>query len=203
MSQPMPAGWFSDPHGRAVQRYWNGASWTPYVIDSNGQQRVEGQTTPPPHSSPSASAGGNAIVIQNIVQPQPNPMLGNFPSTTNPQAKSMGVAVALTVLFGPFGLFYVSVLGGIVLSAITLLSAFFLGILTWPAAIIWAVIGVNQHNAALMLGMQSAQPIHAHPQHPGQQIAPPVSPQTSKTTSRPRIKLSPPGSRDGEPKDRA
>lgn len=196
MSQPTPAGWFSDPHGRAVQRYWNGASWTSYVIDSNGQQRVEEQTAPPPHSSPSASAGGHAIVIQNIVQPQPNPVLGNFTSTTNPQAKSMGVAVVLTVLFGPFGLFYVSILGGIILSAITLLSVFMLGILTWPAAIIWAVIGVNQHNAALMQGMQSAQPIHSNPQYPGQQIAAPVSPPTSKTSARPRIQLPPPSSRD-------
>lgn len=198
MSQPTPAGWFSDPHGRAVQRYWNGASWTPYVIDSNGQQRMEEQAAPPPQGSPSASAGGHAIVIQNIVQPQPSPVLGNFTSTINPQAKSMGVAVALTVLFGPFGLFYVSVLGGIILSAITLLSVFMLGIFTWPAAIIWAVIGVNQHNAALMQGMQSAQPIHANPHYPGQQIAAPVSPPTPKANSRPRIQLPPPSGRGQE-----
>lgn len=192
MNQTTAAGWFSDPYGRAVQRYWNGASWTPYVIDANGQQRVEEQSGQPSQNTPSASAGGHSIVIQNIVQQQSPPMVGGFVSGLHPQAKSMGVAVALTILFGPFGLFYVSILGGIILSAVTVLSVFVLGIVTWPAAIIWAVIGVNKHNAALLQGMQAAQPIHSTPQYQGQQIAPPVAPPSPKAASRPRINLPPP-----------
>ena len=39
----LDAGWYADPHGRAIQRYWNGVAWTSDVVDASGQQRVEGQ----------------------------------------------------------------------------------------------------------------------------------------------------------------
>lgn len=42
MSKPggTPAGWYPDPHGRAEQRWFDGASWTPHVI-RGGAQAVE------------------------------------------------------------------------------------------------------------------------------------------------------------------
>ncbi len=191
MSVSLPAGWYGDPLGRNIQRYWNGASWTPYVIDAYGQQKAEEPSLPLPQGLPTTSAGGHAIVIQNIVQPQPSPGFGAVVASTHPQTKSMAVAVVLTVLFGPLGLLYVSVLGGIILLVVTLLSAGILGIVTWPAAIIWAVIGVNKHNAALLQGMQSAQPIHSTPLNPGVQIPPPIAPPPPKSMTRPRIQLPP------------
>jgi hypothetical protein len=181
----MLAGWYSDPHGRAVQRYWNGASWTPYVIDSGGQQRTEQESPAAQPGAPSASADGHGIVIQNIVQQPPTPMVGNLVGSLNGPAKSTGLAVVLTVLFGPLGLFYASVVGGAVLTAITVVT---LGVgifLTWPAAIVWSIIAVNSHNRAIAASMQSFQPIYSNPQYPGQQIAPPLSSPMPPTMSYP------------------
>ena len=86
--------------------------------------------------------------------------------------KSVGIAILLTLLFGPIGLFYASVTGGIVLTfvvpacvgafwylgianhdydtvrvaaAITLLLFLFY----WLICIVWAVISVKQYNAEL------------------------------------------------------
>lgn len=65
--------------------------------------------------------------------------------------KSMGVAIVLTILFGPLGLFYASVVGGaimIVLSLVLGLITFGFAIfLIWPACVIWAAIAVNKENA--------------------------------------------------------
>ena len=70
------------------------------------------------------------------------------------QKKSMGVALILTILFGPLGLLYATVPGGLVL----LLLTFVIGIATlgvgflfgWIVSIIWAVIAVNSHNEKIM-----------------------------------------------------
>lgn len=155
----LPADWYADPLGRAVQRYWNGASWTPYVKDEQGNQRVE--ESPSGGAAPSVAAGERSIVIQNVVQaPQPQPMFSGF-MPANPQAKSVGVAALLTVFFGPLGLVYVSVAGGIVLTVITVLTLGLGAIITWPLAIVWSIVGANNHNQRLVAGMQSPQPIHA------------------------------------------
>jgi len=64
--------------------------------------------------------------------------------------KSMGVALILTILFGPLGLLYASVPGGIILIILTLVIAlitFGIGALVgWLASIIWAAIAVSSHN---------------------------------------------------------
>jgi hypothetical protein len=73
------------------------------------------------------------------------------------QSKSMGLALILTILFGPLGLLYVSILWGIVM---TLLAAV-LGFLTfgiaagaiWLISIVWAAIAVKRHNERLLASL--------------------------------------------------
>jgi hypothetical protein len=76
----------------------------------------------------------------------------NNPQPSQPQIvyvkeeKSTGVALLLTIFFGPLGLLYVSVVGGLVLTVISLLLFWtvFVPIICWVAAIIWAVIATNK-----------------------------------------------------------
>src|SRR5690606_28588223 len=100
----IPANWFADPYGRAVQRYWNGAAWTAYVVDANGVQRVD---EPAAQSSPmpTGTASGHGVVINNVVQSAPQQPLIGMANAFMGQ-KSTGVAFALTFLFGPLGMFY-------------------------------------------------------------------------------------------------
>ena len=65
--------------------------------------------------------------------------------------KSVGAALVLTFLFGPLGLLYVSILGGIIFLILSLVAAIFtLGLsllISWPISMIWAAIAAsNQHS---------------------------------------------------------
>lgn len=70
------------------------------------------------------------------------------------EQKSLGVALLLTILFGPLGLLYATPMGGLLLLCIT----FVVGVLTlgfglflgWIAAIVWSVVAVGQHNERMM-----------------------------------------------------
>jgi hypothetical protein len=167
----IPADWYADPYGTAIQRYWNGVAWTPYVVDASGEQRVEGEQVPPsPHI---ARAEGHGIVIQNVVQAQ-QPAQFSLPVMSG-STKTMGLAVLLTVLFGPLGLFYVSIAGGAILTAFTVLTAGLGIFVTWPASIVWSIISVNSRNQRTMAAMRSAQPIHSQPYgHHAPQVASPL-----------------------------
>jgi hypothetical protein len=67
--------------------------------------------------------------------------------------KSVGAAVALTLFFGPFGMFYATVGGAVVM----LILYVVIGILTlgfgllflWPITVIWAAMAVQSHNQGL------------------------------------------------------
>jgi len=70
--------------------------------------------------------------------------------------KSAGVAILLTVLFGPLGMFYSTIAGAIVMIVISVVVALFtLGfglILTWPICIVWAAMAARSHNKKLVDG---------------------------------------------------
>jgi len=72
--------------------------------------------------------------------------------------KSMGVSIILTILFGPLGMFYSTILGGIVMSIISLVVGvltFGMGlIITWPICVIWAAIATNSYNIKLLAGQR-------------------------------------------------
>ncbi len=79
-----------------------------------------------------------------------------------PSDKSVGAALVLTFLFGPLGLFYVSVLAACVMIMVTI----FLGIITlgfglpaaWCACMIWGgVAASNQHSRHQLWFVQQIQ----------------------------------------------
>lgn len=70
--------------------------------------------------------------------------------------KSVGIAILLTVLFGPLGMLYSTVVGGLIMLVVTPIFAFItLGfglLLTWPICIVWAALAVSSHNSKLLAG---------------------------------------------------
>lgn len=103
--------------------------------------------------------------------------------------KSMGVAILLAIAFGPIGLLYASVTGGVIMfvvSIIVLPLTLFLGIfLTWPACVIWAAIAVNKHreqqallasqtpqSSTIVTGAAANRPVNVIDQKPKEPIPP-------------------------------
>ena len=70
--------------------------------------------------------------------------------------KSMGISIALTLFFGPLGMFYSTILGAIVMIIIDIIVGIFtfgLGlIVTWPIQVILAAIATSMYNKKLMKG---------------------------------------------------
>ena len=68
--------------------------------------------------------------------------------------KSMAVAIILAILFGPLGMLYATVMGGVVMLVISLLAAIFtLGFglfITWLICVIWAAVAANSHNKKML-----------------------------------------------------
>jgi hypothetical protein len=68
--------------------------------------------------------------------------------------KSPGIAILLTILFGPIGMFYSTITGAIVM----LLLSIVLGILTlglgllitWPICILWAALAASSYNRKIL-----------------------------------------------------
>ena len=70
------------------------------------------------------------------------------------QTKNVGTALILTILFGPLGMLYSTILGGIVMGVLSLIVAIVtLGfglIITWPICVIWAALAASAHNKKLL-----------------------------------------------------
>ena len=74
------------------------------------------------------------------------------------QSKSMGLGVVLTLFFGGLGVFYASILGGIVMTLAQLVSLalcfVFIGLILLPivhvVALIWTIVAINSHNQKLL-----------------------------------------------------
>lgn len=121
------------------------------------------EALPPTHLIASQQSDGVASV-----QPVASPAVSQETPTLSPQAhsgaqptmimiaptKSVGIAMLLTIFFGPLGMFYSTVAGGITMMIVTILIAlvtFGFGVLvTWPICVIWAAIAANSHNTALV-----------------------------------------------------
>lgn len=70
--------------------------------------------------------------------------------------KSVGIALILTLLFGPLGLLYSTVKGGLILIVVgAVLGILTLGmafIVVWPISIVWSYFAVKKYNEALYAG---------------------------------------------------
>ena len=82
--------------------------------------------------------------------------------------KSVGISILLTVLFGPLGMLYSTILGGLVMIGVSLVvGVLTLGLglfLTWPICVIWGAIAANSHNQRLMATIVAASPQPVIPQ---------------------------------------
>ena len=86
--------------------------------------------------------------VQNgNVQAQPQIIIAQSP-------KNMGIALLLAFLFGPIGLCYSTVKGGVIMfliSLVVILVTFGFGVLImWIPCVIWAYIATNNYNKELM-----------------------------------------------------
>lgn len=72
--------------------------------------------------------------------------------------KNVGVAIILTILFGPLGMFYSTIAGAIIMMVVSLVIGLVtLGVgllLTWPVCIIWGAMAASAHNTKIMAGVQ-------------------------------------------------
>lgn len=70
--------------------------------------------------------------------------------------KSMGISIILTILFGPLGMLYSTIIGGIVMFVLMAIIGFVTAgiglIVLWPICIIWAAVATNAHNKKLISG---------------------------------------------------
>lgn len=73
-------------------------------------------------------------------------------------AKSVGIAILLTVLFGPLGMLYSTVPGALIMIVVSIVLGFFtLGLslmLTWPISIVWGAMAASAHNQRAMAGLR-------------------------------------------------
>jgi hypothetical protein len=64
--------------------------------------------------------------------------------------KSIGIAALLSLLFGPLGMLYSTVVGAFVMFIVNLLAIFgtfgFGLLFTWPLCIVWAAVAANSTN---------------------------------------------------------
>jgi hypothetical protein len=68
--------------------------------------------------------------------------------------KSAGISIILTILFGPLGMFYSTVIGGLIMMVVSvILGLITLGfglLVTWPICVIWGAAAVGSYNKKLM-----------------------------------------------------
>lgn len=67
--------------------------------------------------------------------------------------KSMGISIFLTIVFGPIGLFFASIVGGVamcILSVIVGIATLGVGLpITWLMSILWGILSVSSYNQQL------------------------------------------------------
>ncbi|MGA2033589.1 MAG: hypothetical protein ABSG68_15150 [Thermoguttaceae bacterium] len=72
--------------------------------------------------------------------------------------KSVGISLILTFLFGPLGMLYSTVVGGLVMMVVSIaVGVCTLGfglLVTWPICIIWGALAVTSYNAKLTRSVQ-------------------------------------------------
>jgi hypothetical protein len=82
--------------------------------------------------------------------PPPPPVMPYVPIAYVMPQKSVGVAILLTVLFGPLGMLYSTVPGALVMllvSVVLVMATAGISIfITWPICIIWGAIAAQSYN---------------------------------------------------------
>lgn len=135
--------------------------------DDNGVLYFALPNRPPPTGEP---LSWQVPQIAPMPVPQPVMMVPMQPMALVPvqplHEKSMAAAILLSLFFGPFGMFYSTITGALVmLFAGTFFNIITLGFgmfLTWPAGILWSALATNTHNHNVR---QQNQYLQAQQQH--------------------------------------
>lgn len=96
---------------------------------------------------------GTSLPVQPVayVVPPVQPVIPVAPAYVVVRApKSVGVAILLTVFFGPLGMLYSTVPGALVMMAVSILLAIVTAglsvFLTWPICVIWGAMAADAYN---------------------------------------------------------
>jgi|GEM_PF-3505377 len=139
------------------QSGYNAGAYQPQVPVQYAAVQQQPFQAPAMQPAPQVQQGTNAVPSL-AEQPQQNQQPGPaYPVQQNVivmgKAKSVGVAFLLAFLFGPLGLLYASIIGGVVMFFVSIVLFFVIPvvgyILAWVMCIIWALIAANQANSNL------------------------------------------------------
>ncbi|HQW05545.1 MAG: hypothetical protein IPH05_01550 [Flavobacteriales bacterium] len=68
--------------------------------------------------------------------------------------KSLGIALVLSFLFGPLGMLYATIMGGVIMFVVSVPVVLFTGglglLLTIPVGMVWSASAVNSYNKQLL-----------------------------------------------------
>ena len=127
-------GWYADPSGSGVPRWWDGTAWTAHVAPGH-EVPVSPGTAPP--------AADSHYTVHGYSQVQAHPDAAAVVPSEDP--KSVWVAFLLTLFFGPLGMFYSTVNGALIMTgalfvgaAVVFLVTLGIGVLVWVPAV-WIV----------------------------------------------------------------
>lgn len=154
----------ASPQGPYVPEPHAAAGYLPGAPPPGYQPQMQQPQQPPPQGyAPGPTPGYPPPPYPSQYHPQPIyvtqqvQMAPAYVAAIPP--KSMAASLVLTFFFGPLGLFYASVTGGIVMLLITFVAAaltFGVSVfITWPICMIWAAVATTNYNARLTGGTQN------------------------------------------------
>lgn len=78
MENPQAPGWYPDPTGRFLLRYWSGQEWTSHVTDDQGNRHVDGMDLPAntPNGIPQAAPPRQSTAASPATAPTTTPGAG-------------------------------------------------------------------------------------------------------------------------------
>ena len=163
----------------AVPGYDQTPAVAPYQQPQQYQQPPQQQPQhyqPQPYQQPQPPQPQFNQAPQQYGQPQATAvnqvMINNVAAVPVGPQKSVGVAILLTFLFGPLGLLYATVSGGLIMILVSFLTAplvILFGIpqlAIWIGCMVWAGVAVSNQNQAAIMGAPVNAGVMTAPQQP-------------------------------------
>ena len=137
----VPSGWYDDPHGQPLHRYWDGHSWTEHTAPKVAPGRFCSSCGKPiqPNAVVCLDCGAAAsAVVPTWVAPR------------SPEKKSYGMALFLTILWPGAGHLYLGnndkAMPYVIANAVGLVSylfCFVIGIAIWLVTLLMLAPGLS------------------------------------------------------------
>ena len=144
--------------------------------DDNGALYYDLPNRPPPTREPLSWQPGPAAAAPPFY---PQPVMPYYPQPVMPimmppppmvvgQEKSVAAAIVLSIFFGPLGMLYSTVSGGLIMffvgGFVTVITFGLAGLLVWPGSVLWAALAANTHNVRIRYHRHQAAAHLAHHQ---------------------------------------